>query len=410
MAEMNKKLKVVWICHFDNDEIRKAMGVKKVVPEFANWIPDTAKALAESEEVELHLIAPYYYISSGKSFKLGNIYYHFFNAGIPFINKSWRPIFRRDGITDFLLSKLSVRRLVNRIKPDVIHLQGAENPYYSVTILQFLNKYPVVINLQRMDLEFSCGDGRLAERRQEIEKGILTKFRHFSVRTRKMKEDLLSFNPKGITHWVSYALPKVEPIASEKIYDMVFFARLHPHKGIEDLIRALAKVKQIIPDVKLLVIGSASQEYKNELLEFSKNLGVAESIVWRNKIPTKEELHREVSKARVSVLPTHFDVIPGTIVESMQLGIPVVSYKAGSIPELNDEFESTLLVDIGDVEGMVRQIIRLLTDTELYNLMAERGIRCIHNWFADESVIGQHMDCYRYAIEDFQITALTRRS
>lgn len=407
---MKQKLKVVWICHFDNEEIRKAMHVKRVVPEFANWIPDTAKALAESEDVELHLVAPYYYISSGKSFKLGKIYYHFFNAGMPFVNKSWRPIFKRDGITDFFLSKLAVRRIVNRIKPDVIHLQGAENPYYSVTILQFLGIYPVVVNLQRMDLEFSCGEGKLAERRQEIEKGILTKFRHFSVRTRKMKEDFLSFNPKGITHWVSYALPQVQPIASEKIYDLVFFARLHPHKGIEDLIHALAKVKEAVPTATLLVIGTSSQAYKQELLELSSKLGVADSITWRSKIPTKDELHKEVSKARVSVLPTYFDVIPGTIVESMQLGIPVVSYKAGSIPELNDQFESVLLVEIGDVDGMVAHIIKLLTDEDKYREMAEKGAQCVRNWFADESVIRQHLECYRSTIEDFNTSSKSRRS
>lgn len=399
---MKQKLKVVWICHFDNEEIRRAMRVKRVVPEFANWIPDTAKALAESDDVELHLVAPYYYISSGKSFKLGKIHYHFFNAGMPFVNKSWRPIFKRDGITDFFLSKLAVRRIVNRIKPDVIHLQGAENPYYSVTILQFMHKYPVVVNLQRMDLTFYTGQGILSRRRQMIEKRILKEFKHFSIRSRTMEQELLEFNPKGITHWVMYAMPNVVPIPSVKKYDLVFFARLHQCKGIEDLIHALAKVREVVPTATLLVIGTASQAYKQELLELSIKLGVADAITWRNKIPTKDELHQEVSKARISVLPTYFDVIPGTIVESMQLGLPVVSYKAGSIPELNDEFESTLLVNIGDVEGMVQHIIRLLMDKELYKLMAARGIKRMQNWFANESVIGQHMDCYRDTIEDFK--------
>jgi len=129
--------------------------------------------------------------------------------------------------------------------------------------------------------------------------------------------------------------------------------------------------------------------------------GVGDCIVWEGFLPSLNDVHNEAAKAKISILPTHWDIIPGTIIESMQLGLPVVSYKAGSIPELNEDRENVLLSEIGDIEGLANNIIRLLTDYDLYNTIRERGIECIKNRYNNENVFQQHLNCYRDVIEDF---------
>ena len=149
-------------------------------------------------------------------------------------------------------------------------------------------------------------------------------------------------------------------------------------------------------------MGSCSSAYKEYLLKMAEEKGVADCIIWKGFLPNLEEVHYEASKAQISILPTYRDIIPGTIIESMQLGLPVVSYKAGSIPELNEDRENVLLSEIGDIEGLANNIIRLLTDGELYHTMRERGIDCIKNRYNNKNVFQQHLDCYHQVIEDFR--------
>ena len=85
----------------------------------------------------------------------------------------------------------------------------------------------------------------------------------------------------------------------------------------------------------------------------------------------------------------------------MQLGFPVGSYKVGSIPELNAENESLLLVVKGDIQGLAVQIKKLLTDEEYAAQLAQQAQRTINKFIVSEDVLGQHIACYTCVMEDF---------
>ena len=51
---------------------------------------------------------------------------------------------------------------------------------------------------------------------------------------------------------------------------------------------------------------------------------------------------------------------PGTIIESMLLGLPVISYNTGGIPDLNRNGENVILVEQGDKDKLSAEIIKLL--------------------------------------------------
>ena len=394
-------MKVAWICRVSDPDINDRLKPLKRTPQVAPWISNTANYLSKYNEIELHIISPHEYITGIKRFNRDGIYYYFFNNNIPLWGRHWPCIFKWDIMTNYAHNKMVVRKIIQSINPDVIHLQGAENPYYSSTALQFLGKYPLVVNLQRMTLNFFRGYHKEAVKAVEVEQEILSKFKHFSVRTKKMKEDLLSYNPKAITHWVRYSIPELMPKSLKKEYDLVYFAQINKTKGIEDTIECLKILKSKFRKVTLCIMGSCSSTYKEYLLKMAEEKGVGDCIVWEGFLPSLNDVHNEAAKAKISILPTHWDIIPGTIIESMQLGLPVVSYKAGSIPELNEDRENVLLSEIGDIEGLANNIIRLLTDYDLYNTIRERGIECIKNRYNNENVFQQHLNCYRDVIEDF---------
>lgn len=390
-------MNVVWICHFSNLEIQKKLQLRRKISSFAPWITYTTQVFEQQRDVTLHVISPHRYITGVQRFEIRGVKYYFFNPNMPILGRQWPGFFKWDKWTNYSHNKQTVMRIIDEIKPEIIHLQGAENPYYSTTVLPLMGRYPIVVNIQRFDKSiFAQNDTRSIN-----EQSILTNARNISIRTKTMHNDISEYLPDSRLFWVKYSMPEYRPITVKKEYDVVFFAQVGKAKGIEDLLDAVAILKQHIKNLKMCVIGSVSKSYATYLQEKARTLGISDTIIWKGRLPELSDVHLEASKAKVSVLPTYNDIISGTIIESMQLGLPVVSYKTGSIPELNEDRENVLLSDKGDIDGLANNILRLLTDDELYKTMSRRGIECIRERYSNQNVLQQHLDCYREVIADF---------
>lgn len=402
-------MRVVWLCHFSDTEVRSRLPLshRQQYQDYAPWIPNTLKYVADSPKLRLFVIAPHNGLKRlWYRFSKGNITYIFFKSDVPLVHrKLWqlKGLFLNNFVRDkYWWNKLVVKWLVDGIHPDLIHLQGAENPRYSSTVLQFKDKYPVVVNLQKASFDFIYEDTPRGRDTARIEKEIIWSFRQFMVRTRSMERDLLQINPQAHVHWVYFAMPELKPLPTSKEYDIVYFSRVCKEKGIEDLLAAFREVRKVLPSATLYVIGAANPGYLVQLKDIANKYGVAEGITWKGYLPTMQEVHYEASKARVSVLPAYYDVIPGTIIESMQLGIPVVSYLAGSIPELNEKRENALLVPVGDIDGLAEGILRLLSDQDLYRLMSQRGVEHIMSTYSNDAVQDQHLACYKAVVAQWK--------
>jgi hypothetical protein len=132
-----QKLKIIWLCHFTNEEIQAQIPLWKKRNEFASWISNMAKGFENSDEVELHIISPHEYLKHKISLTLRNIHYHFIPFGIPLWHRHWPRFFRYDILTDFRAFRSGVAKLAKKIRPDLINLIGAENAYYSSTVLDY---------------------------------------------------------------------------------------------------------------------------------------------------------------------------------------------------------------------------------------------------------------------------------
>ena len=112
-------------------------------------------------------------------------------------------------------------------------------------------------------------------------------------------------------------------------------------------------------------------------------------------------MHFEVLKARICVLPTYNDTIPGTIVESMLLGIPVISYKTGGIPDLNKTQENLILLDQGDIEGLAEEITKLLDDPVRQNTISQRARSYAMAEFDNANSTNLLIEAYRKIIREY---------
>lgn len=387
-------MKVVWLCHLNNEYISNKLGVKNTI-EFAPWMCRLEEIFEKFNDVEIHIISPHPGILRERYFTKENIHFHFFPFMIPIIPKRINHFFHN--YSDFILIKKSIKRIINGIKPDLIHLFGTENAYFSSSIFQFRKKYPVFITVQGFANLLSTHDYQV-RKRKKIEIRIIKMFKVFGIRDEAMRSYLKEINPdiRFIYHELSPYIPKykVTP-ATEKLFDIIFFASVTKSKGVEDLIKACSIIEKGRKELRVCIVGPADPHYIKYLKKLTDDLGISENIVFSGVLKSLDDVHKLVVKSSVTVLPTYADTIPGTIVESMFMGVPCVSYSVGGIPSLNEKKEIIKLVDIGDISNLAKEIMSLLSNKELYDEIAREAFNYVYNRWQDESIYNSILAAYK---------------
>jgi colanic acid/amylovoran biosynthesis glycosyltransferase len=114
-----------------------------------------------------------------------------------------------------------------------------------------------------------------------------------------------------------------------------------------------------------------------DLQKMAAKLGISHSVTFKGHIPHHDikfvEAYRD---ADIYIQPSitvngEKEGIPGTLVEAMGAGLPVISTHHAGIPEVVDDGETGLLVNEGDVKGLAEAIKRYCNSSVLRRRMGE---------------------------------------
>jgi len=95
-------------------------------------------------------------------------------------------------------------------------------------------------------------------------------------------------------------------------------------------------------------------------------------------------------------VPSRSESFGRTVIEAFAAGVPVVASAVGGICETVDHEATGLLVPFGDVEGLTRQLVRLLEDRPLRETLAARAQQKARACYS-ETV---HVDRIRSVVEE----------
>jgi glycosyltransferase involved in cell wall biosynthesis len=401
---INKKIRVIWLCHFRNKQILTILGVKKGKAEYCPWITQLVYLFEPlCDTVELHIISPCEFLRKDKSFKENGINYYFLNIGIPLWGRHWPNFFKIDFWSNFILNRYRITKLVHSINPDIIHLHGIELPEYSSSAIDLEKKFPLLATIQGFVSNSSNKSNYQIKRRIYFEKKILKEIMHFGIRAQFMSSYIRTFNTKACIHWHNYPINKPGVFSNEKKYDCVYFARISKDKGIEDLLRAIQIIKEKKRKISVLIIGACNLVYRKYLDDLTRKLNISENIFWAGFLSTQEEVYKLASQAVISVLPTYHDIIPGTVIESMFMKIPVVSYNVGGLPDLNIGEERIKLVERENISLLANVIHDLLNDEEKRNKLTENAYSFALKTFNNSLIPASLLSIYNEIINSYRI-------
>ena len=139
-------------------------------------------------------------------------------------------------------------------------------------------------------------------------------------------------------------------------------------KRIEDIIQVFAKVQKQIPS-KLLLVGDGPERSGIEAL--CRDLGVASDVRFLGKLDTIEEA---LSLADLFFLTSEKESFGLAALEAMACEVPVISSNAGGIPEVNIHGQTGFVSEIGDIDDMVANTIKILQDEDLHTQMKANAL------------------------------------
>jgi len=177
---------------------------------------------------------------------------------------------------------------------------------------------------------------------------------------------------------------------------VAFTGRFVREKGIAELLRAIALVRERSPELRLLIIGGSLPSDRDpaeaQLAAIIEQLGIQDAIVTTGFTDRVADF---LSAADVFVLPSYREGMPRSILEAMAMGLPVVATDIRGCREEVMDGATGFLVPLRHAETLADRIGRLLDDAELRRRMGAAGQARARQLFDERLVFERLLRVYR---------------
>jgi glycosyltransferase involved in cell wall biosynthesis len=169
------------------------------------------------------------------------------------------------------------------------------------------------------------------------------------------------------------------------------FSRL---KGVDILIRAVAKLSSDLPNMKLHLVGNGNISYFEAL---SKKEGIEKYVIFHNwakqsKIPSFYK------SADICVFPSRHEGFGIVILEAMASGVPMIASDIPSFREIISNGIDGRTFKSQDVEALSKEVIALYRDPHLMREITHNALEKVkeYSW---EKIAEKYISLYKYLSE-----------
>jgi N-acetyl-alpha-D-glucosaminyl L-malate synthase BshA len=161
--------------------------------------------------------------------------------------------------------------------------------------------------------------------------------------------DAKLFNKKPVTAFKQLIAPNNEKI-------LLHASNFRKVKRVEDVVYIFDKVNKVVPS-KLLFVGDGPERSAIEAL-CRKTCAHADIRF----LGRQEQMEEILAISDLFILPSEYESFGLVALEAMAAGVPVISTNVGGLPEININGVTGYLSNIGDIEDMSNNTIKILSD------------------------------------------------
>lgn len=169
--------------------------------------------------------------------------------------------------------------------------------------------------------------------------------------------------------------------------------RIQEVKNQTLLIEAFAKLRELVPlcreRLRLVIVGTGPLH--TFLMEKADRLGLTE-MVWMPG--ARMDVPEILNAFSVFALSSLAEGTPGSVLEAMATGLPVVATRVGGVPDVVCDGATGLLVPSHDVDAMAAALARYCLDPELAARHGAAGRAWVEQKFAMDSMVSAYTDMY----------------
>ncbi len=309
------------------------------------------------------------------------------------------------------LATRSMKRIIQKVKPDILHCHNLEYVSLAPVKLALSLKLPCAVTFHDhwpicLKRSMVKSEKALCEKRNWDDCASVCRYKKYDRLIRPfviqgmeerrrilsspeirlvcvsnyLKEIIIGFGypPENITVIHNGVNSGFFRPGSEQPERMVLFVgRFIKPKGLGDFVTTAKEVKRRLKEVEFVAIGGKMEQDETPVTK----------IGW---LP-RSDLIAYYQKATCLCIPSSLpEPLPTVALEAMACGKPIVAYSVGGIPEIVDNGKDGFLVQPGDVQALSERVAYLLENKEIAQTMGESARRKLIRSFSLKTMA----DCY----------------
>ncbi len=306
--------------------------------------------------------------------------------------------------------------VAQEIKPDVIHAHSPSlNGMAAIKVGKKLN-IPVVYEIRAFWEDAAVDHGTTTEGSlrykitRALETHVVKNAGHITTICDGLRQDLISRGIDGnkitlIPNAVHPESFKFDQSANSELISKLglkektilgFIGSFYAYEGLDLVLNALAKIKEQISDVHLLLVGGGPQE--ENLNQQVKDLQLEDIVTFTGRVPHSEvqdyyNLVDILVYARHKMRLTDL-VTPLKPLEAMAQGKMFIASDVGGHKELIEDGVTGTLFKADDTDSLIAAIEKLISNKDSWQKIKENGREFVENVRSWENSVANYKDIY----------------
>lgn len=271
----------------------------------------------------------------------------------------------------------SIRQAVRTCAPDVV-LSFMDTMNVAALVGCFHLDVPVVVSERNDPALHRIGRAKelLRDRVYHLAHTVVAQTERVAHYFMPRLQGKLCIIPNSVPRFTKCARPD-QPDAEGRLR-IVAVGRLEPHKRLDHLIRAFARIAQEHPNWDLHIIGEGRQRGQLENLVRLHRLG------GRVKMPgVINDVARYLCACHLMAFPSRYEGFPNALAEGLALGLPAIGLRGVSgVEELIVDGKTGLLIDEGE-EALAAALLALMRSGAVRLKAGNAARRHVRQWEPD---------------------------
>lgn len=294
----------------------------------------------------------------------------------------------KQGVMSQLLDEIDL--FVSEFRPEVIHNHNPEGPHLFL-LQEIASRYQIPVITTIHGPLLSPPDAAKSKIRlvRELSNRLVAISETCREEIAREYSELV-----GELDLVVNGVPDYGPLSGKESEDKTVFAsgRFSPEKGFGQLLAAMALVKQVIPEVELVLAGEGPDQHI--LPKYAEALGLGKNFRFTGWL-NSEQARAELAAASLVVVPSVWQEPFGLVaVEAMLAEKALIVSSKGELARIVNNGENGLIFESGDVIDLAAKIRLLLENPDRAETLAKAGRRHALEQYSQRRCTLQYRNLY----------------